>query len=1450
MATPSLEERIVYDVLQSEHAVHGSTEHQLFSVEQLFQKNMPGIIWEAPEIVSDSKNSIHVITIEHMQVDAPVSKTNGGFYDHIDPHSAKLTRHTYSSPIVVDVTHRIYSSTTASKTVVWETLDPLAVDREIEAVEKGLPVPAALPPPAPAPVPAPVPAPTPEPLADGAAPPVAKKRRRNKILDVLPAGTALPADTWTLKEDRKFRQVVQFHMPVMVRGGRYDHGGYFIVKGSEKVVLSQKRLQTNRFYVFPSTKAAWTWMGEIRACHSAKIRSTSTLRVNIHTGTRGSGVIWGVVEIPYVDSPIPVMAICRLLGFRNAEEVATAAATGGVLSGKTPIRKGSLWDVHAVHTTRQWILSLLKDDAHKFPCFESMSRTAILQWVGEEGTKRKGTTDRSKYVAHLMANEFLPQMGLESNPLTVLRKAQMFAFMLWRMANVARATTEADDRDHAGNKQYDTPGMLLALLLRQHYRNFRKKLSSEIRRISDSGRFVSIPDLMNIKRMTDGFTYALSTGNWGLQKGGSTQTGVAQMLSRINTIATVSHLRRVNTPLKREGKQARPRHINTSSFGNMCPAETPEGPACGLVEQMAQCVIYCGGYAADKLIRRTAHLLGGMLFPLIEPSILEGKMTLLPPRPSIRSTESYVSRVTVLEHDGEEWDAAEAQQAASDARLMFESTDILRVIVNGVLIGFVTDGPAAVKALREGRRRNRLPFDVAIENIEVLGVLVINGEAGGIRRPLFRLDADGTLTSVAKLWERTQKATPDTLWRELVRGGVVEYVSKHEEETLMILESPHNGKLHAPLDAYTHCELHPSVMLGIAAAMIPFSDHNQAPRTTYFTSMSKQTAGNPGPDTPYTNALRLWYPQHPLVTTWATSIHKFDRVPSGLNAWVAVAADGGENQEDSLYMNSDSAARGLFACYVIRNHTEDCQTGSGADAQRFEKPPVHCFGRKVGNYEKLNEQGFVPPGTHLTGGDAFIGKTMDVNEMGCIKRSTIRRDQSIMLNSRDHATTVDSVTRCKGRDDKDMVSVQMHTVRFLKPGDKLTSEHGQKGVCGAQRRQCDMPYTADGLVADLVINPHAFPSRMTIGQIMSSALGLVCARTGETGDGTPFRGVSADDINVELKANGFQTMGDTVMYQGKTGRPVKYKLFFGPTYYFRVKQMVDDKHHARARGPVHVLTQQPMEGRAKYGGLRIGEMERDCLQAHGAGFAMWDRLFQQSDYAEIPVCRACHLIAMPRAPPGQQHITFGVNETAGYCANCRTAGNVYNTPMPYVDKLLSHELMTMHIRPEILIDVNPCVDVHAAASVGILKKDRDSDVMKAGVQQRRQRPGPPRVQFAPVVDTPAGFSTGGQYEDGGAEERKREDVEPLSPPYTPLSYGGDEPVSPPYTPMSYGGGVSPPYTPLSYGGGVSPPYTPLSYGGDEPVSPPYTPIAGEGADEDDDEEGDGEGEELADSDSI
>jgi DNA-directed RNA polymerase II subunit RPB2 len=1168
---------------------------------------------------------------------------------------------------------------------------------------------------------------------------------------------------------------------------RYDPGGYFIIKGSEKVVIPQKHLQVNKCFVFASTKGPWAWTAEVRAL-SAKLRSTSTLKVNLRCGPRGSGPLKATVQMPYIGNPgsmhIPLLAMCMLLGFKSAEHVATSVATCGVTSGLTDIPPGSLWDTQSVKTTRLWVLALLRDDAHANPPFETMTPEKIMQWIGEVGTTRKNAKDRVMYVKHLIANEFLPQIGLVYNEKTLARKAQYFAFVLWRLAQVARGFQPGDDRDHAGNKQYDLCGMLLALLLRQHFRAFLKRLMGDIRRCAEQGRLVGVPELLSMKRLTDGLTFALSTGNWGLKKAASSQTGVAQPLSRLNLTATVSHLRRLNTPLKREGKQARPRHIHTSLWGLECPAETPEGPPCGLIGQMAQCTLFCHGHPAARLVRQTSAILGEALFPLLlDKDLLTGATALLPSRPSHLAPKAVIDAyvavagsMTALDLEGPGWAGVRAAQAAADRRMFREAPgDVVRVLVNGVLLGFVADGRAAARALRLARRQRRLPFDVAVELYEDQNSLVVSGEAGGRRRALFVLDPKRGLGAVTALWARHRAAPPEAFWRALVLEGAVEYVSKLEEENLLVLQSPTGGlQLHAPLEDYTHCEIHPSAILGLAAAMIPYSDHNQAPRTTYFAAMSKQIAGNPGPETPYANALRLMYPQESLVTTWAQVIYGTQTLSASQNVWVAVLADGGQNQEDSLYVNGDSAARGLFACFTVRTHTEDCQGGTAADSQRFEKPGPHVFGRKTGSYDKLDGEGVVPPGTYIQGGDVVVGKIMLANEILCDKRAVVARCQSYQLHPREKPMGVDSVRRCRGRDDKDLVMVQMHSARFLQVGDKLTSAHGQKGVTGCIKPARDMPWTPGGIVADVLINPHAKPSRMTIGQPLEAGTGLLCARHGVIGDATPFRKPQttaelAASLNEDLVANGFECMGDHVMHKGETGERIRARVFFGPVSYFRVKQMVDDKHHARARGPVHMTTQQPTEGRSKDGGLRIGEMERDCIQSHGAANVCTDRLFYSSDYAEVPICKVCHLLAMPQAPPDRRDLVVGLNEAAGYCLNCKRAGTVYMTPMPYITKLLSMELMAMHVRPEIVIDVDPRADAATGASVGMpgsaahtaqaamqSRKRRvvrfegdtdDEDVFGAGGTGKDDKPAADGLEEGEVMEAPEGFGPGPQDTD-------------------------------------------------------------------------------------------------------
>jgi DNA-directed RNA polymerase II subunit RPB2 len=658
----------------------------------------------------------------------------------------------------------------------------------------------------------------------------------------------------------------------------------------------------------------------------------------------------------------------------------------------------------------------------------------------------------------------------------------------------------------------------------------------------------------------------------------------------------------------------------------------------------------------------------------------------------------------VLDHDDSEWDLLHAAQREADEHILRAGANVCKLTLNGILLGFVPDIKHAAHVLRLARRRRVIPFDVAIEENAQREQLCITAEAGGIRRPLFVMSPEGNLDHVRELYAKCAELPKDAFWKRLVQEGYVEYLSKHEEENTLVLASPCTlVKLNAPLTEHTHCEIHPSFMLGIAASTIPFSDHNQAPRTSYFASMCKQTAGSPPPDMAYTNGMRLMYAQKPLVTTWGSLIHGTYDQPTGMNIWIAVSA-AGLNQEDSLILNEDSKSRGLFACAVTKTYNEDCQSGNGADSQHFERPS-ECKLPRYGNVSKMNPQGYVNPGEAVRGGDAIIGRTMNVNDITCIKRNTVKQDQTTMLPNRDKWSEVNAVLRCVGRDDREMISMRTHTMRFLQTGDKLTSQHGQKGIVGCLRPARDMPYTQDGIIADALINPHAFPSRMTVGHLLETALGLACAHNGETADGTPFNGVSAADVEAELKALGFDSAGEQVMYDGESGKRINVMMFFGCAYYLRVKQMVEDKHHARAHGPVHILTQQPVEGRSKEGGFRVGDMERECLQAYGAANVTWDRLFQQSDYAEVPVCTSCRMLAMPRAPLDQRYLIVGSNELAGFCHVCKQPGSVVNVPMPFATKLWHFELMAYHVRVEHALDPRPDINPFTTAAVGMRKKD-------------------------------------------------------------------------------------------------------------------------------------------------
>ena len=1370
---------------------YGCVRHQIESFDNFMTTSLPHIVQESSEIVLYQENTTHTIALCNVSVQKPVLQECDGYDRPILPHMARMRSATYASSVMVDVVH------------------------DIKSEEK--------------------------------------------------------------HERRVFREVMLCKLPVMVGSSfchtykservhecRLDQGGYFIINGIEKALLAQEKLHTNQAYIFHVKQPSkYQLVCEIRSCHELKMRSTSTLYLYI-TNTKKGATPEMVASLPFIDMHIPILALFKLLDVNTRDEAL----------------KLIIGDLDAEES--RLLCGILDNDT---TC--DMTTDELLDWLGREGTKEPTKERRMKYLEHIITNELLPHMGLLLTEDINKAKACYLGFMVRKLIAAHTGAIQCDDRDHYANKRIDTAGMLMSLLFRQVYRTYLKTFSAQLHRLLDQKKleYTNIGDMINHKKITGAFKYAFSTGNWGIQRGNTAQTGVAQMMSRMTNVAAISNLRRINTPINREGKAPKPRQLHYTSWGIVCGVETPEGTSCGLVKNLAM----------------MAHVRIGTYSGAIKEQL--NRITEIELIPLLKVSDSVRARG-------------------------------VPIIVNGNLYMYTrndTDGHKLLKHLRDLRRQSLIPFDASLSFVD--GAIAIDSDPGCLLRPLLiasKVPMLRYLISTAPSYEH--------LWEHLISNGAIEYIDKQEEIDLRVGLSVNDMNAD-----YTHYELHASLINGLCASLIPFPDHNQAPRNCYQSAMGKQAVGIYALN--YHRRMDaishvLCSPQKPLVTTRMDEILHTSEAPTGINAIVVIMCYTGFNQEDSLIVNQQALDRGLFRSIKFQTYKDEERT-NGADAEKFENPKkVNCSGLRVGCYEKLNDDGTLPIGTEVGAGDVIIGKTITTTEIGEGTRRAVKRDRSIMVKHSEDAV-VDAVMQSKNRDgsllmkvrtrktrtpvvgdklcydqdteiltdrgwipvskvqsddkalvydpvtkymayekiqdvhhyppeEQDMYVIQSqlidlmvtmnhkmyvkkrnckdyelieakdifgkrvsylkncenglsitedppnptkgsiyawlylfgfwigdgwtenhtsyggkrkrHTYRTticqVKPhtkerllnsikecglhavenGDKIhiyfkaltelleplstgapnkklpdwcfklsvehsrrlldglldsdgnynnsgqasystssvclkddiqrivlhagwsansvihhpkgtqsilkervitsnydqwrigiikkknsptvnhghvhlqhiqneeivkyngsvhcitvrtgiiqvrrngktvwcgnSSRHGQKGVCGVILPSEDMPFTKDGIQPDIIVNPHAIPSRMTIGQLMECLLGKLCCVQGCQGDATPFRGVSIKHISAELESHGYDGLGEEIMYNGMTGQQLKGKVFIGPTYYQRLKHMVADKHHSRSRGPVQILTRQPVEGRAREGGLRFGEMERDCF---------------------------------------------------------------------------------------------------------------------------------------------------------------------------------------------------------------------------------------------------------------
>jgi len=508
-------------------------------------------------------------------------------------------------------------------------------------------------------------------------------------------------------------------------------------------------------------------------------------------------------------------------------------------------------------------------------------------------------------------------------------------------------------------------------------------------------------------------------------------------------------------------------------------------------------------------------------------------------------------------------------------------------------------------------------------------------------------------------------------------NAVIEYIDASEQNLSMIAMEPseladESNSIHK----YTHCEIHPSTIFGILASCIPFPEHNQSPRNTYQCAMGKQAMGMYV--TNYDNrmdktAYVLTYPARPLVDTRVMNMIELNQIPSGTQVVVAIMTHSGYNQEDSILFNKGSIDRGLFQATIYHTEKDEDKKIHGDEEIRCRPDPSKTKGMKFGNYDKVNSKGVIPENTLLENRDIIISKVLPIKEARNDHTKTTKyEDQSRIYRTKEEAY-IDKNYMERNGDGYNFCKVRIRTVRKPVIGDKFSSRHGQKGTIGNIIPECDMPFTSNGLRPDIIINPHAIPSRMTIAQLKETLLGKVLIELGLFGDGTSFGKFDIKDICTELQNVGYQSQGEEIMYNGLTGEQIETSIFIGPVFYQRLKHMVADKQHSRSIGPMVNLTRQPAEGRSRDGGLRYGEMERDCMCSHGASRFNKGRIYDASDAFRVHVCKRCGLIA---AYNDEVHIH--------HCKTCDNRIDFDYVELPYACKLMFQELITMNIAPRIM----------------------------------------------------------------------------------------------------------------------------------------------------------------------
>jgi len=941
-----------------------------------------------------------------------------------------------------------------------------------------------------------------------------------------------------------------------------DPGGYFIINGTERVLVLIEEIAPNRMILEKQNVGNYTEL--------LRINSERNGYVQRHVIERKND---GTIYISFANiRRLPIVVLLKLLGLERDKDIVESLRDEKIINEFY----GNLYvtDVQTAGDALEFIGGHIK----------------ILQ-----------KEYRKKRVEQIINKYLLPHLGQESKNRS--DKANYLIKAIKKIIELALEIMPEDDLDHYGNKRVKMAGDLLELLFRSILVGrwgLIARIKYNYQKMAKRGKLPPIQTIVEANVVTNQLASAMATGAW---IGG--RTGVSQRLERKNYVDSISHLRLVLSPLTSTQEHFEARELHPTHWGRFCPAETPEGPTIGLRKHLA-------------------------LFAEITDAISENEKKKL---------------ISTLKFDK-------------------NGTD---VYLDGIPIGYTSDGKVFVEGLRKKRREGKISRKINFTYYPQLNEVRINTDAGRVRRPLIILE-DGR----SKLTEEYLRKLENNEinWYDLIKMGCIEYLDAEEEDSVLI--SLYNKDI---TSSHTHLELDPLTILGTSASLIVFPQHNRGDRVNLGAKMVGQSIG-----LYQTNFLMrtdtksniLVYPQTPLIETDTIPIIGLNHHPSGQNVVVALASHQGYNMLDGVVFNKASVERGLFRSFFYRIYPVEEKRYWGGQKDQVGIPEKDVRGyRTEEDYARLAKDGILSPETHVGSEDVLVGRISPLRFLSAdelMSGIANMRESSLSLRYREEGV-VDRVFLTENPNGNKLIKVAVRDLRVPELGDKFASRHGQKSVIGLIAPQEDLPFTSSGLIPDVILNPHSIPSRQTIGQLLEIISAKTAALNGNKINASGFKELDENNLRNMLRNLGFRSDGKEVMYNGMTGEKIEVEIFTGIIFYQKLDHMVANKIQARSRGPVTLLTRQPTEGKAKEGGLRLGEMEKDCLIAHGAVLTLKERF--DSDKVTVPICKRCGLVGI-----------WDRSKERYICPVC-TDSDVIDVEMSYAFKLLLDELKTMLIYPKL-----------------------------------------------------------------------------------------------------------------------------------------------------------------------